>query len=239
MRWDRPCSASESLLWPETTWSRALPSTTPSSTAPMPFCYGGHDPGVVCLLLCGLGPVVSWLSGPGSEEKPRRRSPLAQELSHPFSLAHALDVCCLAPSAPPGGASSPRAGRGSDYALRPSRGFRSGWRGELFLRGWALAEQGQGEEGIAQMRQGLAATGPREQRLARPYFLALLAEAYGKVGQAEEGLLCWPRRLAMVDKTGERWYEAELYRLKGELTLAVKFKVTVQKSSKSRDSPDP
>ena len=45
----------------------------------------------------------------------------------------------------------------ADYARRPSRGFRSGWRMGTIVRGWALAEQGQGEEGIAQMRQGMAA----------------------------------------------------------------------------------
>ena len=86
------------------------------------------------------------------------------------------------------------------------------------LRGWALAEQGQGEEGIAQMRQGWPPGGPTGQSM-QPYFLALLAEAYGKVGQTEEGLTVLAEALAMVDKTGERYYEAELYRLKGELTL--------------------
>ena len=55
--------------------------------------------------------------------------------------------------------------------------------------------------------------------LGRPSYLALLAEAYGKVGQVEEGLSALAEALAVVDKTGERQYEAELYRLKGELTL--------------------
>ena len=65
------------------------------------------------------------------------------------------------------------------------------------------------------MRQGLAAYRATGAELARPYFLALLAEAYGKVGQAEEGLTVLAEALAVVDKTGERYYEAELYRLKG------------------------
>ena len=71
------------------------------------------------------------------------------------------------------------------------------------------------------MRQGLAACRATGAELWRPYFLALLAEAYGKVGQAEEGLTVLAEALAAVDKTGERLYEAELYRLKGELTLQV------------------
>ena len=87
------------------------------------------------------------------------------------------------------------------------------------LRGWALAEQGQGEEGIAQIRQGLAACRATGAEVWRPHFLALLAEAYGKAGQTEEGLSVLAEALAVVDKTGERFYEAELYRLKGELTL--------------------
>ena len=85
------------------------------------------------------------------------------------------------------------------------------------MQGWALAALGQGEAGVAQMRQGLAAhraTGAEEHR---PFFLALLAEACGSAGQVEEGLSVLTEALTAVDKTGERAYEAELYRLKGEL----------------------
>jgi predicted ATPase len=56
--------------------------------------------------------------------------------------------------------------------------------------------------------------------LYRPYHLALLAKAYGKAEQAEDGLSAVSEALMLVDKTGERFYEAELYLLKGELTLA-------------------
>src|SRR5438552_9799534 len=52
-----------------------------------------------------------------------------------------------------------------------------------------------------------------------PYFLALLGEAHGKVGQREEGLNALAEALAMIDKTRECFWEAELHRLKGELTL--------------------
>jgi predicted ATPase len=96
------------------------------------------------------------------------------------------------------------------------------------LRGWALAEQGQGEEGIAQMHQGLAAYRATGAETLRPYYLALLAEAYGIVGQVEEGLNTLAEALDLVNKTGERMYEAELYRLKGELTLQ-KFQVSGSK----------
>jgi predicted ATPase len=55
--------------------------------------------------------------------------------------------------------------------------------------------------------------------MGRPYFLAMLAEAYGKVGEAEQGLAALGDAFAQVEQTGERVYEAELYRLKGTFTL--------------------
>ena len=56
------------------------------------------------------------------------------------------------------------------------------------MRGWALAEQGQVEEGIAQMHSGLVARRAMGAKIVEPIFLARLAETYGKVGQGEEGL---------------------------------------------------
>ena len=88
------------------------------------------------------------------------------------------------------------------------------------MQGWALAEQGQVEEGVAQIRQGLAAWRATGAELMRSQFLAMLAEAYGKVRQAKEGLAALAEALTVVDQSGERFYESELYRLRGELTLA-------------------
>jgi len=87
------------------------------------------------------------------------------------------------------------------------------------LRGWALAEQGHGEESIVQMRQGLSAWQAMATELALPHCLALLAEVYGKAGQPQTGLSVVAEALDLVHKTQERVAEAELYRLKGELTL--------------------
>jgi predicted ATPase len=85
-----------------------------------------------------------------------------------------------------------------------------------------LAEQGQGEKGIMQMRQGLAAYEAIGAKIVLPYFFALLAEAHGKAGQTEEGLAMLAEALALVHRVEERYYEAELYRLKGTLTLQSK-----------------
>jgi predicted ATPase len=89
----------------------------------------------------------------------------------------------------------------------------------IIWRGWVLAEQGQAEEGIQQIQQGMAAARARGIELLLPQFLALLAEACGKTEQVEEGLNALAEALMLVEKNGERLYEAELYRLKGELTL--------------------
>ena len=87
------------------------------------------------------------------------------------------------------------------------------------LRGWALAHQGQAQEGIEQIHQGLTAYRATGAEILRPYFLALLAEAHGTIGEPEAGLTVLTEALTLVDTTGERWYEAELYRLKGALLL--------------------
>ena len=89
------------------------------------------------------------------------------------------------------------------------------------LWGWALVEQGQREEGITQMRQGLAALKATGTELDRPRLLALLAEAYGSVGQTEAGLTTLTEALATAHKTGGLLWEAELHRLKGELLLTL------------------
>src|SRR5262249_46601415 len=79
--------------------------------------------------------------------------------------------------------------------------------------------QGQSAEGMSQIRHGLATCLATGAGILHSYHLALLAEAYEKAGQAEEGLAALAEALTVGDKTGERFYEAELYRLKGELTL--------------------
>jgi predicted ATPase len=73
---------------------------------------------------------------------------------------------------------------------------------------------------MVQMRQGLTALQATGGDVRRPLFLALLAEAYGGIGQIEEGLNVLAEALAAAEKTGGRFYEAELYRLKGELLVA-------------------
>jgi predicted ATPase len=162
-----------------------------------------------------------WLLGhPGQAlERSVEALTLAQELSHPVSLAFALDFAAalhqLRREARPTQERAEAA-----IAISSEQGFQYWLTAGTLYRGWALAEQGQREEGILQMRHGLDALGATGAKLGQPSFLAWLSEAYDKGGQADEGLSVLADGLAMVDNTGERFYEAELYRLKGELTLA-------------------
>ena len=104
-------------------------------------------------------------------------------------------------------------------ALASEQGFPQWLAVGMHARGWVLAMQGQGEEGMAQMRQALATWWGMGAGTIISYFLALLAEAYGQAGQAEEGLRLLAEARAHVDTTGERYFAAEVYRLKGELLL--------------------
>jgi predicted ATPase len=87
------------------------------------------------------------------------------------------------------------------------------------MRGWALAQQGQVRDGVEQLTQGLSAFRATGAEHLRPYWLALLAETHGTLGEPEAGLTVLTEALALVDTTGARWCESELYRLKGALLL--------------------
>jgi len=88
------------------------------------------------------------------------------------------------------------------------------------FQGWVLAEQGREDEGIEQIRRGIAAFRATGAELLRPHFLGLLAEAYGRSEHTDKGLEALDEALALVDRTGERLHESEFYRLKGQLLLA-------------------
>jgi predicted ATPase len=89
----------------------------------------------------------------------------------------------------------------------------------MALRGWALAAQGRGAEGAAQIREGIDALRSTWVELRRPFHLSLLAGTLEAGGQIEEGLAVVAEALDVIEATGDRVYEAELQRLRGELLL--------------------
>jgi predicted ATPase len=88
-----------------------------------------------------------------------------------------------------------------------------------FKRGLWLLGHGREQEGKAEVQQGLTAYRAMGAGLELPYMLAHLAETYGSIGQPAAGLAALAEALIWVETTGERWWEAELYRLQGELLL--------------------
>jgi predicted ATPase len=84
-------------------------------------------------------------------------------------------------------------------------------------RGWLKAERGEAAEGIAEMRRGIAGVRSTGAEIVLTVDLCMLAEQYGKAGRHGEGLAVVAEALALAEKGGERCWEAELYRVKGEL----------------------
>ncbi len=179
---------------------------------------GEVDPRVGCLSYAAL---ALWFLGYPAQALKRSHEALtvAQELFHPYSLAFALDLAAMLRQFRRESQAVQEHAE-SAITLCAEQGFPYYLAWGTSLQGCALAEQGQSEEGIAQLRQGLAAWQATGAERHRPYFLTQLAEAYGKAGQAEEGLTVLVEALVAVNKTEGRVWEAELYRLKGELTLA-------------------
>jgi predicted ATPase len=178
---------------------------------------GGIEPGVFGLSWTAF---VLWQLGYPAQalQQSQAARTLAEALSYPLSLAGARVLAAQLHQLRREGPLTQEWAEAA-ITLVHEQGF-PGWLGRgAILQGWALAEQGQVEEGIAQMRHGLATCQAIGVGTFHSYSLALLAEAYGKAGQPEDGLATLAEALALVDKSGERFYEAELYRLRGELTL--------------------
>jgi class 3 adenylate cyclase/predicted ATPase len=177
----------------------------------------GQDPGVASL---SHGSWILWNLGYPDQARNMGQQALAlgEESSHPFSLGFAL---CYVAGLHQFCRERQRVEELAEAAIRLSteHGLVLWLTVTTALQGWALADRGQREEGIAKMRQGLADYQAIPQGLHQPYLMALLAEAYGGVGQPAEGLTLLDEALALVDQGELRYYEPELYRLKGELSL--------------------
>jgi predicted ATPase len=104
-------------------------------------------------------------------------------------------------------------------AVATEKGF-SYWQNHgLILQGWLLSLEGRPDEAVPRIRQGLAGFLAMGAELTRTWQLGLLATTCGTLGRADEGLGVMDEAFALVAKNGERMYEPELHRLRGELLL--------------------
>jgi predicted ATPase len=176
-----------------------------------------HAHGTSC-----LGRVVNALWCLGYPAQARRRSQdmlaRAHELAHPFSLASAQHWaaflhhrCREAPAVQTQAEALLTLATAQGFPLEVGHG--------RFWRGWALAMQGHGEAGLAQLHQGMATVLATGQELSQPFCLVLLAEAAGHAGQVAEGLRRLGEALIAFETSGRGDLRAEAYRLQGELLL--------------------
>jgi DNA-binding SARP family transcriptional activator/predicted ATPase len=175
----------------------------------------GQDPGVALL---SHGCCILWHLGFPDQALKRSREAIAlgKEQAHPFSLAFAF---CYSAMMHQYRREPQRVKELADAAINVSteQGFVFWLAQASFLKGWALVEEGQTREGIAQMHQGLADWQATGMEFLVGYATGLLVEVCGKTGQVDEGLALLDPAFATVYEKGQGLYEAELHRLKGEL----------------------
>jgi predicted ATPase len=177
----------------------------------------GNDPGVGCRI-CTVWTL--WLLGYPEQALARLHEALtlAHALSHPHSLAvarvWAAIVCQLRRDVPAVHEQAEAAA-----TLATEQGFPHWAAAGTILRGWALAMQGQGEEGMAQVRQGIAAFRATGAALLVPYYCTLLADVADRLGHPADGLRALAEAHTLVEQQEERWWEADVCRLRGVLLL--------------------
>jgi predicted ATPase len=182
-----------------------------------PLFRVGADPGVGCHSFAAL---TLWSLGYPDQALARVQDALAlaPELAHPYSTAFALFFAAHVYQFRREGQEV------SDHAdaamtLSTEQRFAAYLAQGTILRGWALTTQGQGEEGLRQMRHGLTAWRASGAEMLVPYYLSLLAEGYARLGQGEAGLAVLQEGWEVMERTGEHVWHAEMCRLKGTLLL--------------------
>jgi class 3 adenylate cyclase/predicted ATPase len=177
----------------------------------------GQDPGVACRAYAGK---TLWLMGYPEQALANLRGSLtlATELDHHFSQAFALCIASIGLQF--------RGERQSVYEradagvnLSIEHGFPHWLAFSKIMRGWAVADLGQKEEGLRQMDEGLSDWRAVGAELFVPYYLSLKAEAYGDLDQIDAGLDALNEGLEVTQRTGEEWWNAEIYRRTGALLL--------------------
>jgi predicted ATPase len=176
----------------------------------------GVDPGVNCLSCI---PLCTWaLRYPDQALRSSCDAlSLAEELGHPFSFGWALVATTwFRQYRREANAVREQAERTIALAAEQNFPLWSAW--ARILHAWSLTAEEQ-TDGIRQIIAGMESMRSVHAGLAGTHFSALLAEAYAMEGNVEEGINALHEALAQADQTGERFYAAELHRLRGELLL--------------------
>jgi class 3 adenylate cyclase/predicted ATPase len=172
--------------------------------------------------MCALAYTASNLWLLGFPEQALRQSTAAgaraQELAHPFNSVVGLELATVSnilrrePQI-----TQERANALISLSTEQGLPLHTAW-GHIY-QGWVLGEQGHTEQGRDLLKNGLSVFRASGLVAWVPFYLGLVAQLYGQAGQAEEGLSVLAEAREIVTQRGERWSEAEVYRLTGELTL--------------------
>jgi DNA-binding winged helix-turn-helix (wHTH) protein/predicted ATPase len=186
--------------------------------APLAAVYGNHDPGV-CALAHGAW-ALALLGEPEAAARARVEAiALARAVGHRFSEAHALLYAARVHQLD-GDWRATRAHAEAAGALAREGGFAQLTAWADVMDGWALVQAGECDEGIAAARRGIAAIAASGSRDFMTYFLGLLAESLALAGQPEAALEVVAEALGLAERCGERFYEAELLRIRAEVLRA-------------------
>jgi predicted ATPase len=182
------------------------------------YLHGGYDAGVMCRAWDAL---ALWCLGDAERALARcaEALELAEVLSQPNTLPFALSIVGILHHVRRDAQATLETAN-AVIALSNDQGFTFWAAFATMLRGWALGEQGQVQEGLGQIRQGLAAWEATGARVERPLWLALLAEVCARAGLLDEGLALLAEGLAVAESHEIRFHDAELLRLRGVLLLA-------------------
>ena len=182
------------------------------------FTFSGHDPGVCAHTIGAISRIVS-----GFPDRAmglvRQAIALARDLSHPYSLALALWHWAIVLQIARQGSSCHNVATelialSEEHDFPAMRGYGS------FFSGWATADAGQINEGIALMEQGLPLVASTGRGVTRLYMLGILACAKADLGNLPQAIELVDEALRAIEHTGERWWEAELHHVRGRLALA-------------------
>jgi predicted ATPase len=183
---------------------------------PLPWHYG-FDIGVACATIRALSLSIQGLLVQAQQHLQETLTH-AHTLAHPPSLTLTLNYaakcswwCREEQAVRALNEAATRIATSQSFALWMAEG--------RAIQGWALVAQGQTEQGVRQISEALATMRTLAGGLWQPYHLTVLADLYGRRGQADRGLSLLAEALELTQSTGEYWYAAETHRLTGELLL--------------------
>jgi predicted ATPase len=212
------CETTGELLSAREHFEQAVALYDPEQHASTAFAFG-HDIGVAALSHLIW---VLWLLGypDQSSRRDAETLALAHRLDHKHSLAFGLWYSAIADVFR---RDTARAAERSAALLQlgQQQGFGLWTPGATVIQGWAMTREGQGAAGVEWIRRGIAEWTSVGAEMARPFFFGLFAEAYALGGELQRGLGALDKGIAAVERTGQRWPEAELYRLRGELLTSL------------------